>query len=98
MARQTTIPGTEAPIDPEIAKLGEAFAKAGSKAKKANEDKKVAMEALVAKMREKKIKVYRDMEADPPIRIKLSDPKFTVKVETIEPEEETEPTQAEAKA
>jgi hypothetical protein len=83
MARQTRLPGMEDKVDAEIAKLGAAFAKAGTKAKKAGEAKKEACEALVAAMLKKKISVYRDLEADPPIRIDLSDPKYTVKVKTI---------------
>lgn len=88
MARQKVFEGMQEKMDPEIAKLGEAFAKAGSKAKKAAEAKKGACDALVAAMLRKKITTYKDLEADPPIRIDLSDPKYTVKVKTIEQPEE----------
>lgn len=84
MGRQIRIPGTEDAVDAEVAKLGELFAKAGSKAKKASEAKKDACDKLVAMMLKKKIQVYRDLEADPPISINLSDPKYTVKVKTIQ--------------
>lgn len=98
--RQIRIPGTEEKVDEEIAKLGAVFAKEGSKAKKANEKKKEAMEALVALMLKKKVFVYRDLEADPPISINLSDPKYTVTVKTIaQPDApEDDATQAPAKA
>lgn len=81
--RQIRIPGTEDKVDAELARLGEVFAKAGNKHKKAGEAKKTACDALVAAMLKKKVQIYRDLEADPPISINLSDPKYTVKVKTI---------------
>lgn len=83
MGRQIRIPGTEQPVDEEIAAAGDKFAKAGSKAKKAGTAKKEAGDALVQLMLKKKVRVYRDLEADPPIEIDLGDPKYTVKVKTI---------------
>jgi hypothetical protein len=99
-ARQIRIPGTEEKVDEEIAKLGAVFAKAGNKAKKAGEAKKDACSALVAAMLRKKVTIYRDLEADPPISINLSDPKYTVTVKTINQPDAPEDvaTQAPAKA
>lgn len=99
-ARQIRIPGTEEKVDAEIAKLGAVFAKTGSKAKKAAEAKKTACDTLVAAMLRKKVTSYRDLEADPPISIDLSDPKYTVKVKTIAQPDAPEDvaTQAPAKA
>lgn len=101
-ARQIRLPGTEDQVDEVISKLGDAFAKAGNKAKKASEAKKNACDSLVAEMLKKKVAVYRDLEADPPISINLSDPKYTVRVKTIAqpdaPPDENAPTQPPAAA
>lgn len=100
MARQKVFEGMQENNDPEIAKLGAVFAKEGSKHKKSGEKKKAACDALVAAMLRKKITRYRDLEADPPISIDLSDPRYTVKIRTIDQPEEpgSGATQAPAKA
>jgi hypothetical protein len=99
MARQMRIPGTEGDIDEKCAELGASFAKEGAKAKKQNDKKKAAGDALIEYMRLKKIPIYRDLEADPPIEIILGDPKYSVRVKTIaKPDDEAEDKATQPKA
>lgn len=100
MARQKVFEGMQENNDAELARLGAKLAKSGAKHKKSGEVKKADTDAIVSYMLKKKITRYRDLEADPPISIDLSDPRYTVKIRTIDQPEEpgSGATQAPAKA
>lgn len=77
-ARQIRLPGMKDVTDPEIAKAGEKFRKSRDKAKDASDQRKADEQALIAVCERKGLEVYRDMEADPPIVIKITTTKHAL--------------------
>lgn len=82
MARQTEVPGTERQVNKKVAKAGATYVDQRDKRMGETKKEKEVKDALIATMREEKVKIYRDDEADPPVLITLSN-KYDVKVTRI---------------
>lgn len=89
MARQSTIPGTERKVDAEVAAAGVAYVQQRDKRMGLTKKEKAAKDALIALMRKKKVDVYRDDDANPPVILTLTE-KYDVKATKVQEEDEDE--------
>jgi hypothetical protein len=73
MGRQAELAGMETPTgDKELDALAEAFKRSSKKRKAAQDNELAAREILVDSMKKKKLTVYEDRNADPPLLVTLT--------------------------
>lgn len=95
MKRQTEIPGTERPHgDKQLDEMAVQLRKSSKRRKKAQDGETADKAAIIARMKEKKIKVYECRDVVPPLVIKLAT-KDNVRVQvddedTIEEDDDSE--------
>lgn len=92
MSRQAELAGMERPNgDKELDALAEAFKKSSKKRKNSQDAELEARSSLIESMKKKKLTVYEDKNANPPLLVTLraGEDKITVKaIDEVEPDDE----------